>query len=60
MLKNLCWLNANISCLEDPGCWSGKTRKGASFDEADDDLCGCTFAITVGGCGGAAWLNSLC
>ena len=38
-LKVFVGLNANISCLEGPGCWSSTTRKDAGCDDANDDLC---------------------
>ena len=34
-------LRANISCLEDQGCWSSTRLKDAGCDDADADLCGC-------------------
>ena len=56
-LKVFVGLNTNISFLEDPVCWSSTTRKDAGFDDADHNLCGWTFAITVRGCGAATWLG---
>ena len=57
-LKVFVGLNANISCLEGPGCWSTITTKDAGCVDGDDDLCSGTFAISVGGCGAATLLGS--